>query len=218
MKPRFCLYGVVLLLIALISCGGSKREEALAAYVSALQAYGKGDVAATLTLANKASSLDPELGPAWSLAGKASFVSGDYSRAAVFFKRALTRNPASIDTRIWLARTRSGPGSKETIERKNLLESVLSDDPGNPYALRMLAQDAAMASDAKGARILLDNAANAASEFGMVFLDRASLRWASGDFQGTLSDLDKALALLPDGSVSAAGAVELRKRILEVSK
>jgi len=49
----------------------------------------------------------------------------------------------------------------------------------------------------------------------MVFIDRASLRWAFGDLKGAMSDLDKALSLLPDGSISAEGAIELRSRILE---
>jgi len=75
-----------------------------------------------------------------------------------------------------------------------------------------LASDDERLADAKA---YLDRALEASAEVGMAFIDRASIRWASGDRTGALADLDAAVTVLPVGSNAQKAAVSLGQRIRE---
>jgi tetratricopeptide (TPR) repeat protein len=135
--------------------------------------------------------------PALTLRGKALFFSGDDAAAEKCLRRALRFYPNGTEAGLYLARLLREKG--DTEEAAKLAENILSGDPQNIRTLRLasdLARDRGPAGEAE-ASAFLDRAVEASVETALVFLDRAKIRWTSGNKQGAMEDLNKARELLP---------------------
>lgn len=197
------------LCLCCLSCevASQGHEAALSRYLDAAAAYDTGDMAKALSIAESALALDRTMVPALVLAGKAAFFQSIPDKASSFLEQALRLRPSGTEARLWLARVQRF--NSEDDKARSLCESVLSDDGSNLAALRLLARLASDGDEIDRSLALLNRAVEASSEAGLIFLDRASLRWAMGDREGCTQDLKAALAVLPDGSAYWQSAMRL---------
>ncbi len=203
---------LVALALAASSCGRSPSDAQLRSYAEAAARFEEGDFAA----AKRALGGAGELPPARILSGKIDWYGGDAASAERAFRAAAKAAPASVEARVWLARSLRSLGKEE--EAAKLVESVLSDDPGEVRSLRMAAEAASERGDAASAAAYLDRALGSAGELAFAYIDRARLRWIAGDGEAALDDLGKATALLPADSAAARAARKLTAAIKEGTK
>lgn len=182
-------------------------------YTKAAIAYDSGDLTAAASLAREALAEDPVFLPAMVVLGKAAFFSGDTEGAVSALERAERYSPRSGTASLWLARAyrQAGRDSDARLACRRLLTA----DPDCVAALRLAADIELDDEEAGAAMAFLDRAAEAAGETGLAFADRAALRWASGNVDGAVRDLEAAVATLPCGSSARAAAETLLERIRE---
>jgi len=188
-------------------------EAAIGAYAQALERYSAGDMVGAAARAERSLGRSGRFLPALLLLGKASLLSGDEEKAVAALKRALAATPRAGEAAVWLARAYRASGL--AAEASALCAIAVSADPGSVTALRLMASLASDDERLADAKAYLDRALEASAEVGMAFIDRASIRWASGDRTGALADLDAAVTVLPVGSNAQKAAVSLGQRIRE---
>jgi len=187
------------------------REAAIVAYAKAASAYDAGDLGSTIVSAADSLREDGAFYPALLLYGKASYLLGDDEAAISNLALAVSASPRSGEAALWLARAYRANGDGAAAKRS--CELVLSCYPSDAAALRLASRIALDDDDAGLATAFLDRAVEAAGEVGMAFLDRAAIRWAAGDRDGAIADLDAATSTLPVGSASSAAAESLRDSV-----
>jgi len=190
------------------SCGRGPNDRTLSAYLTAASLFDSGKFEEALA----SSASIARFPPAAILRGKAYFFLGKDAEAETALRSALRGQPSSAEARLALARVlRSrGDGGKALRE----VERALSDSPNDAGALRLAAELAVDKGDIGAARAFLDRAAEAGAETALVFLDRARLRWVSGQGEAALRDIQAAVAILPPESASHRAAAALEKAIL----
>ncbi|MBN2873872.1 MAG: hypothetical protein JXM71_02160 [Spirochaetales bacterium] len=145
-----------------------------------------------------AASLDPSMLDARLLLGKAFFFLELDDQSITTLSATLRRVPRAGETALWLARAyRMADESDKAIAT---CETLLASDPASVAALRLRATLAMDDDDTASALRYLNMAVEASAETGMAFLDRAAIRWAFGDREGTYADLETAMMTLPRGS------------------
>jgi tetratricopeptide (TPR) repeat protein len=195
--------GIILIIIAILtgmltfSCSMKKPgEDDLLIYAKASSIYHEARYAEAAELLLSLKNFPPAL----VLRGKALFFSGDTAAAEKCLRRALRLNPGGTEAGLYLARLLREKGELEEAEK--LTEFILSGDPQNIRTLRLASDIAKEKGPAYEAAALafLDLAIEASGETALVFLDRAKLRWISGNKQGAMEDLKKSRELLPGES------------------
>ncbi|HUW69891.1 MAG TPA: hypothetical protein VMX33_06625 [bacterium] len=179
-------------------------DGALKVYAAAAMAWDAGDFSAALSLASSCLEIHRHFLPAVMLRGKALFLLGDDTSAIVALSSAISLTPRAGQAALWLARAYRTHGDHAEAERISRL--ALQSDPASIDMLRLASMIALDAGDSRAAQAFLDRAIEAAAEAGMAFVDRATLRWASGDRIGASADLAAALAILPTTSSASAAA------------
>ena len=209
---------IVVLVVAVLSsaCNRTTNERVVGAYIEAAAAYDAGKLESSLASAKKTLAMDTAFLPALVLVGKASYFLDDDTAAIAALERGVKLSPRSGEAALWLSRAYRAIGRIEDATRT--CEILLSSDPANMAALRLAADLALDAGNTAEAYGFLDRAIAAAAEAGLAFADRAALRWASGDREGTFDDLAAAIAVLPRDTVAYKAALELRKSIADRSR
>jgi hypothetical protein len=87
-------------------------------------------------------------------------------------------------------------------DAKKIIDGIIADDPLNVRALRFAAT---LADDGKvigesSAGAYLDSAVEASAESALVYLDRGKRHWVNGRAKEAKSDIERAKALLREGS------------------
>jgi len=213
MKLFFIHDGICLFLAALIlfvSCEKTPDEQTIRAYAAAGDAYAQGkfnDVKEILRRQN-------DFPPALMLRAKAEYFSGDLEEAEKTCIRALRLRPSLLEAGLYLARVLREKGDSAGAQK--MTESLLADNPQDIRALRLAADIALEAGKADEAAVLLDRAAEFSAESALVLLDRARLRWISGNGEKALEDLSRARAMLPWNTPLEQSILSLEKTIREV--
>ena len=183
-------------LAALSSCAAGPMDgESLGLYERASAVYAQGHFSEAAELAGTLGGFYP----AQVLRGKALYFCGDVPGSEKALRRALRLRPSSAEALLYLARLLRESDRRD--EARSLVDTLLADDPSDLRALRLgadLATDG-MQANTQGAA-LLDRAVEVLMEGGLAFLDRARLRWISGDRRGALEDLKSARILFPQNS------------------
>lgn len=215
-----CGLACAIMASAVLSCSPAAKsldKDSLIVYAKAKDLYEKGDFAAAF------SALEQEKGaarfpPALVLKGKAAYFSGDAERAESAFKQALRARSSSTEALLYLARIARETGRDD--EAKKRAESLLADDPSNVRTLRLAASLAADKGETGKAEALafLDRAIEASSETALAFIERARLRWSSGNTAGALEDLSRARALSGENSPLARAVTRLEKTLIHPSE
>ena len=219
--PKDCIHFAATALLScawLAACSWPRdpsvaSEAAIGAYAQALERYSAGDMAGAAARAERSVGSSARFLPALLLLGKASLLSGDDETAVRALKRALAATPRAGEAAVWLARAYRDSGM--AAEASSICDIAVTADPGSVAALRLMAGLEADGGRLADAKACLDRALEASAEVGMAFVDRASIRWASGDRDGALADLDAAAAVLPPGSGALKASVGLAERIRE---
>ena len=191
-----------------ISCKEEVSEETLILYGRASAAYAQGHFEETSSLLEKQKNFSPAL----VLRSKALYFSGRGDEAEGLLRRTLSSSPGSAEASLFLARILREKGKEE--EARQLAEEMLRNNPQDIRALRLASDIAFHQGDIEGAAALLDRAVEASAETALVFVDRAKLRWTSGNGIGALEDLQKAEQLLPWNTSMNKGIRDL-KTIIE---
>jgi predicted Zn-dependent protease len=209
--------GIILLIIIILSqiflsaCSPDKQDnETLRLYAQAQAAYGAGQFSKAAGLLKGCGDFPPAL----VLRGKSLFLSDEIDDAEKSLRRALRLRPESPEASIFLARILREK-NKDT-EAEKLVQAVISGDPQNIRALRLLADLSADKGEAgkAAASAFLDRAIEASSESALVFIDRARLRWIGGNAQGALDDLNRAKLLLSHENPLSGSIEKLEKTIV----
>ncbi|MDR0465408.1 MAG: tetratricopeptide repeat protein [Treponema sp.] len=210
MKTVLQKYFIFAAVLFLASCSGQPDEETIRIYGQAGNSYANGQFAQTMEILHKQNNFPPAL----LLRAKAEYFYGDIEKAEKSCRRALRLRPSLTEARFYLARILyekgDNPGAQAAIE------SLLADNPRDMRALRLAAEMAGEAGKYDEAVILLDRAAEYSADSAMVLLDRARLRWISGEGQNALEDLSRAKAMLPWDMPLLRSILNLEKTIREV--
>lgn len=198
------------------ACAKHLDEATLTAYLAAASAYDRGDLDEARELAGKISEANPGFLPGLMLLGKTRYLSGDDAGAIAALEPAIAMVRGPGEAGLWLAR--SYRAAQRNDEARNLIERLVASDPRNTAALRLAASIALDAREGAVARVFLDRAIETGDEVAMACLDRAVLEWASGDSEATIADIDRCLALLPEGASAWAAALSLRSAVVGTSK
>lgn len=209
-------YATTMLCAGIILLAGSCRaasgsDATLKTYIAAASAWDAGDCSGALELANACVGAYSDFQPAVLLRGKALFLLGDDDAAIATLSKAVSLSPRAGQAALWLARAYRARGDLKEAQR--VCDSALQADPSNIAMLRLASMLAIDGGDAGAARAFLDRALDGASEAGMAFVDRASMRWAGGDRLGASADIEAALVLLPTDSGAGGAARVVAERI-----
>jgi predicted Zn-dependent protease len=208
--------GIILLIIIILSqifsaaCSPVRQDdETLRLYVQAQAAYGAGHFSKAADLLKECKDFPPAL----VLRGKSLFLSDEIEDAEKTLRRVLRLKPESAEASIFLARILREKNKDPEAEK--LVQAVISGDPQNIRALRLLADLAADNGETgkAAASAFLDRAIDASSESALVFIDRARLRWIGGNAQGALDDLNRAKLLLSHENPLNGSIEKLEKTI-----
>lgn len=200
--------------VSLSTCDASNLERAMLPYAKAAGAYASGDLQAAAEAAKDSLGLRRNFLPAAVLLGKVNYFSGDDEAAIRILERAVRVSPRAGEATLWLSRTFRAAG--KAAEAKKACELLLAADSQNIAALRLAACLALDVDEIAIAVAYLERAVESAGEAGLVFTDRAALRWAAGDAPGARSDLEAARAILPRGGAAWQAADALLSRMTGV--
>jgi tetratricopeptide (TPR) repeat protein len=184
----------------IFSCSRLKppSDADLVDYAKAAALYAQGRFPQAATAAADLAMRAPEFSAAGVLAGKASYFSGDAKAAIVALERAMKGKTANREAGIWLSRALRSAGEREKASL--LVDELLSCDSEDWRVLSLASQLRADSGDSSGERAFLDRALDSGSGLGLVFMERARFRYASGNLDGARKDLLSALAVLSEGS------------------
>jgi tetratricopeptide (TPR) repeat protein len=156
--------------------------------------------------------------PALILRGKASYFMDSLDEAEKAFRKALNIRPSAVEASLYLARIMRETGRGG--EARNIVEGLLSDDPSNIRVLRLaaaMALDNGKAGEAEAVNCL-DRAIEASVETDLAFIERARIRWISGNAASALDDLDRAKQLVNDNEPLSRSIHQLERAIKEVAR
>jgi tetratricopeptide (TPR) repeat protein len=207
MARTLCLAALMPGVFALGSCKEKTNEQTLLLYGRASSAYAQGRFGEAASLLEE----QRDYFPASLLRAKALYFDERGDEAEALLRRALRRHPGSGEASLFLVRILRERG--EDGEAEKLTRSLLEDNPQDGRILRLASDLAARRGDTEEAAALLNRAVEASAETALVFVDRAKLRWASGNGAGALEDLRRAEILLPWNTPLGRGIGELRKTI-----
>ena len=203
----FLLVTAFVIPVIFISCKEDADEETILLYGRAAAAYSQGNFAESASLLEK----EQNFYPAILLRAKALYFSNNGDEAEKLLRRTLRRNPGSAEASLFLARILREQGKNE--EARSISESLLRDNPQDIRILRLASDLAAQDGDLESAAALLDRAVEASAESALVFVDRARIRWSTGNGSGALEDLYRAELLLPWNTALNRGIRDLRTTI-----
>ena len=195
---------LIFVTLLLISCKDEADEETLLIYSRASAAYAQGRFEETSAMLEKLRKFTPAL----VLRSKALYFSGRGDEAEGLLHRALRVSPPSGEAALFLARILREQDRED--EARRLTDMMLRSNPQDIRALRLASDLAFQRGDTEDAAALLDRAVEASAETALVFVDRAKLRWTSGNGSGALEDLRKAELLLPWNTSLNKGISDLR--------
>jgi tetratricopeptide (TPR) repeat protein len=195
---------LIFVTLFLISCKDEADEETLLIYSRASAAYAQGRFEETSAMLEKLRKFTPAL----VLRSKALYFSGRGDEAEGLLRRALRVSSPSGEAALFLARIVLELDRED--EARRLTEMMLRSNPQDIRALRLASDLAFQRGDTEDAAALLDRAVEASAETALVFVDRAKLRWTSGNGSGALEDLRKAELLLPWNTSLTRGISDLR--------
>jgi tetratricopeptide (TPR) repeat protein len=204
---RTCMLGAIVLTLG--SCQKKADAETIRLYANAHELYANenfSDAAALLNGVNK-------FPPALTLRAKAEYFTGNLDLAEKSCRRAIKYRPAAFEAKFYLVKILWEKG--EEADAKKAAEELLTDNPFDVRLLRFAAIMALEKGDAAEASALLDRAAELSADSAVVLLDRARLRWISGNGPDALEDLGRARAMLPWDTPLARSINRLEKRIAE---
>ena len=192
------------LVLFLFSCREEADEETLLLYGRASAVYAGGNFEETAALLEKL----PKFSPALILRSKALYFSGRGDEAEFLLRKVLRSNPGAAEAALFLVRILREQGKEEAA--RQMAEQILRDNPQDIRILRLASDLASRRGDTEEAAALLDRAVEASAETALVFVDRARLRWSSGNGSGALDDLRRAELLLPWNTALNKGIHDLR--------
>ncbi|MBT2228487.1 tetratricopeptide repeat protein [Nonomuraea sp. NEAU-A123] len=137
----------------------------------------------------------PPLPEAYYNRAELRIVREDFAGALMDLGRVIELDPAYLDAYINRAGLLAMLGRDEEARADVTIGLVQS--PGNPYLLVVLGQLETAAGRLSDARRALDLAVDAAPELVSAWGNRGVLRYESGDWEGALSDLTRAITLEP---------------------
>mgnify|MGYP000875004571 CR=1 FL=1 len=182
-------------------------------YVKAYESYALADFEAS---AVKAAFADAgKFYPSCMLKGKIEYFTGALKTSIKTFRRALSLQRASVDARVWLARSLlalNDPSCQEEI--RQLLFEAIQADGESIAAHNLLAQYYRETGDNGERTEHLTRILEQTSSVAGAYLERAKLYWSQGNDGAALADIDKALALFDADTELARAALEIRERII----
>jgi predicted Zn-dependent protease len=193
--------------VILFSCKKEIDEETVLHYGRAAAVYSQGRFEETASMLEKLQHFYPAL----VLRSKALYFTNRLEEAEKLLRRTLRQNPGGGEASLFLARILRELGRDD--EARQIAEALLRDNPQDIRALRLASDLAAHRGNTEDAAALLDRAVEASAETALVFVDRAKLRWTTGNGKGALEDLRRAELLLPWNTVLNKGIRDLRTAI-----
>jgi tetratricopeptide (TPR) repeat protein len=184
--------------------------KALTLYVRAAERYNEGRYEESANLLKGIRFFIPAL----VLRGKSFFFLSQFDKAERSFRTALFLSPPQIESALYLARIFRAQG--ESAKAAETVKSILANDRGNVAALRLAAlieEDLHPDNDGQAAPYL-ERALESSQEIALVFLERARLRWKSGDAAGSLRDIEAAKTIAAGGGPIYLAAENLEKIML----
>ena len=211
MKIVFSL-NVFLFAVFIMSCGEKTDMQSVSLYLNANELFSQGDFQGAAELLSRENSFPPAL----ILRAKAQYFINDLEKAEISCRQAIKYRPGAFEPKLYLARILKEKGERENL--KELIESLLSDNPQNIPLLRFAANNFIDDGNIAGAISLLDQAAQFSAESALVLLDRARIHWIAGSKNEALEDLSRARAMLPWDSHVSRSIAQLEKRIMEAQQ
>ncbi|MDR0557878.1 MAG: tetratricopeptide repeat protein [Treponema sp.] len=214
----FILPSASIVFVVAASCAYRVDNETLLLYAKAKNIYDNGDMSGTAAALAR-DGWAARLGafpPALMLRGKASYFTDNLDEAEKVFRKALKIRPSAVEASLYLARIMRETGRGG--EARNIVEGLLSDDPSNIRVLRLAAAtalDNGKAGEAEAVNYL-DRAIEASVETALVFIERARIRWISGNAASALDDLERAKTLVCDNEPLSRSIHQLERAIKEV--
>ncbi|WP_063765485.1 tetratricopeptide repeat protein [Nonomuraea candida] len=135
-------------------------------------------------------------------------VRGDTEGALADLGRVIELDPGCLDAYINRAGLLAGQARDE--EARADVEDGLRLSPGNPYLLTVLGQIETAAGRHAEAGAALDRAVESAPGLAAAWGNRGVLRYATGDLEGAVEDLTRAIDLSPQADLYGNRAVALR--------
>jgi putative PEP-CTERM system TPR-repeat lipoprotein len=139
----------------------------------------------------------PDHGPSLVLAGATEYQLGAFVAAEDYLRRGLARNPQNTYARSLLAATYLRLGKPDKAEE--VIEPGLRQAPKDPALLRVAGEVALSHNDAKRAREYYERAAAVSKDDAAVRARLGAVKFATGDTEGGLKDLESAAEMDPGG-------------------
>ena len=191
--------GIFVMLGALVGCPTGSKS--LADYARALRAYADGDEQQAIALLMANEGRRPRLAQSALLLGRIHFLGGRPQEGERFLRRALQRDPQSVDARKWLARLLlDGRSDTQSAAALAILEPAFthSGEDAELYVLMARAQRAV--GDVSAALASFEQARALYSRAVEVALELADLYRAAGLNDRSQAELRRAMRLAQPGS------------------
>jgi putative PEP-CTERM system TPR-repeat lipoprotein len=139
----------------------------------------------------------PDHGPSLVVAGATEYQLGAFVAAEDYLRRGLARNPQNTYARSLLAATYLRLGKPDKAEE--VIEPGLRQAPNDPQLLRVAGEAALSHNDPKKAREYYERAAAVSKSDASVRARLGQVKFAAGDTEGGLRDLESAAEMDPGG-------------------
>lgn len=139
----------------------------------------------------------PDHAPSLVLAGATEYQLGAFVAAEDYLRRGLARNPQNTYARSLLAATYLRLGKPDKAEE--VIEPGLRQAPKDPALLRVAGEVALSHNDPKRAREYYERAAAVSKDDAAVRARLGAVKFATGDTEGGLRDLESAAEMDPGG-------------------
>lgn len=172
-------------------------QDVRARYLEALLAYQQRIPAKAREAIQQVLKFAPDHGPSLVLAGATEYQLGAFAAAEDYLRRGLARQPLNTYARSLLAATYLRLGKPDQAEE--VIEPGLRQAPKDPALLRVAGEVALSHNDPKKAREYYERAAAVSKDDAAVRARLGAVKFATGDTEGGLRDLESAAEMDPGG-------------------
>lgn len=172
-------------------------QDVRARYLEALLAFQQRVPAQARDAIQQVLKVAPDHGPSLVLAGATEYQLGAFVAAEDYLRRGLARQPQNTYARALLAATYLRLGKPDQAEE--VIEPGLRQAPKDPGLLRIAGEVALSHNDPKRAREYYERAAAVSKDDAAVRARLGAVKFATGDTEGGLKDLESAAEMDPGG-------------------
>ena len=201
---------IPLIFLLFSACSSSRKnitqrinDEMIADYIRISLLYRNGEWKKTGELASELVEKYPDFIAAKVLAGKAVLFSGEPENAIKILGFA-ENNHENHEAGIWLIRAYNMVANYPAANK--ICEEMLARDSEDWRLLHLKSIERKQAGDHSGYKAFLNRSIDSISGAGFMFLERAKLKYSSGDISGAENDMNAAIMLFPDDSEAKKGA------------